>query len=1652
MKRKPTKKLMTLLLALVMIASCLVSPAVASPASTKIAVPDSIAAQPVTNADGHTGYGEASLTEGSDREITIMVSLEDQTMYQQTSDLQLAATGRNEQMTALAKAENRIEAALSAPIAIENRYSLLFNGFSFTGESWMIEAINAMDGVYAFEAPVFTLVEPETADKIDMTPSMSNSTNLTTATKAWELGYTGEGMVVAVIDTGIRQTHEAFSVMPENGKIDLAYLRDVYAQYGDVIHAGSLADIGDIFYNEKLPFNWDYFDGDADPNHTSSDHGTHVAGIAAGNNGEDFFGVAPYAQVVTLQVFNDDGGASFDTLLLALEDCVYLGVDAINMSLGIPAYFTSYESMNSYMEDIYNALESAGISICAAAGNDYHSNVVNNLYEGYYNGDWFAWNPDAGTIGAPATLAGSFAVASVENTNTTGGFFEAYGEAYYPYTVEDIPGFGKLENKDYEIVYVGLASPEEIEAAGGVEGKIALAQRGTLTFTDKCTNVTNAGAVACILFNNTDGVLNPSVACSIPLATLTMADGLKLIEQFSDGVHGTITVDNSINYRSIVMAPSSSWGTTADLKIKPEIAAPGDGITSSIGFDEDDSYESWGGTSMATPHIAGGMLLIKQRLREVFPEKTAAEINQLAYAFMMSTAHQVTGMVRQQGAGLMDLGSVLTTDAYLSVPGSDRPKLELGENEDGKFTFAIEVNNFSEETKTYTVVPSVMTELANELVYTGYNEIEDEYYREFNKRNDFFVSNPTPTTVKTMYGAIREVTNLCDITAPETITVAAGKTVTINMTIQCGEELMDYIHENFVSGIYLEGFIALQDQSDDGVDLSVPFLGFVGDWDYVPMFDQGFWWQIPYGVNNMSQMPAAQGTFIGAAVLEQGLGMNPYWDEDGQIYSADRHAISPNGDGFLDAVTYIEFNLMRIPKTMKLYVTDAEGNILETLHESTYNYRKEYMTAGYVSFSSMPFNYTADELEENETAYLVLEAWLDHEGYDPADNQNGRMVFPVTKDLTAPTVRTVEGGIEIQDNQYTAYYAIYADLERTELIAENGLFAEERGAVELVETDMDVFYVAVADYAQNEAFYMVSDGAVVRLEEDGFGHNTKTIVARQFIDWNEGVYRYGFYHYNPETPNHLIPVTEFTDESDYAYGGYDFKSAAVAADGTLYVITIDDLYIMDPETYEVTRVNTLWSEGGTPRGRCIMVNPETYEMYIYFFMAGKQQVGKLNTETAEIETIWIINERVPAAGTLGFGMTFIDGQTMVIVDGDGNLWLVNAEDGREIVKYGGDLYSYVGVNSMGGSILYDKDLNKLYIYNNWGWFRYNREGTGGMLEFDLDTQEMVLRTTGLGDGVTIEGLFFKEDVKPADFYICMELINAIGEVTLDSKEAIEAARAAYDGLTDQEKSRVDNYETLVNAERKYQTLIAENAALNAAKSYALLVINDLEKEAADDTCLLNTIEAAREAIGYATSVDEVYAILDSLRLLVAEGCVSNRFSDVAVNAWYHDSVEFVVAFGLMEGMGGKTFAPGANMTRAQLVTVLYRLVGEPEVDGMVNPFTDVAADTWYTDAVIWAANNGIITGVTETTFAPNANISREQLVTILYRFFGEPETNTDVLAGYADANAISEYAVDAMAWAVENGIVNGITETVLAPQGTATRAQIATILMRVILG
>ncbi len=229
-----------------------------------------------------------------------------------------------------------------------------------------------------------------------------------------------------------------------------------------------------------------------------------------------------------------------------------------------------------------------------------------------------------------------------------------------------------------------------------------------------------------------------------------------------------------------------------------------------------------------------------------------------------------------------------------------------------------------------------------------------------------------------------------------------------------------------------------------------------------------------------------------------------------------------------------------------------------------------------------------------------------------------------------------------------------------------------------------------------------------------------------------------------------------------------------------------------------------------------------------------------------------------------------------------------------------------------------------------------------------------------------------------------KIIDAIGTVTANSKDKIASARAAYDKLTDAQKQLVKNYDTLVKAE-------TELAKLTVGVPFV-----DVEKH------------------------------------------------------WALDAIKYAYDNKLMNGVDASKFAPDATLTRAMLVTVLYRMAGSPAVSGE-SRFTDVASGEWYAAAVKWAADNGIVEGVSEHTFAPTANITREQFAAMLYRYAQYMKysvADTAELDKFADAESVSDWAQAAMKWAVGAGLITGRTAATVAPGGTATRGEAATLLMR----
>ncbi|MBO6061470.1 MAG: S8 family serine peptidase, partial [Clostridia bacterium] len=645
----------------------------------------------------------------ADRIVTIMVQLADAPAMEKYSQYKAAVSYAESLREKQDVAVKNIRKALGVDVDVIYNYTLLFNGFSFKGEYRLVEELNKLEGVSAFVAAAWDVPEIR----------LFNSTDMVGAIAAWDLDYTGEGRIVAVVDTGMMVDHPAFSNDPDAETAHFAK-SDIAA----IIAQGQLQGTGtatmnadNVYYSGKVPFRWNYVHRDYDVAHRYNDHGTHVAGIAAGNGGE-IQGVAKDAQIAAMQVFADSGGAGWEAILAALEDCVVLGVDAANLSLGSPCGFTEYYSP-SYATTFEN-LVNAGVNLSMSAGNESNTGY-NNAWGGYA----LPLNPDYGVVGSPSTWAKSLSIASVDNDKSQTYTIEnAETGNLYSYT-ENADNDAKLDARygGQTLDFVAVPGYGEMSDYEGinVEGKVAVVSRGSTTFVEKAQNAQANGAIVCIIYNNTDGSINmatdPSI--TIPFIFVLKDSGDEMAEQGE----GQIIINTE---QSIMDVPGggqpssfSSWGTTSDLKLKPEITAPGGNIYSSTDPRPSMSgayYQAWSGTSMSAPHVSGGMAIVTSYVNEMFPDLSTAEKQNMVDTILMSTANPVEdkdgafAAVRSQGAGLMDLADAVTTTSYITVPGSVRPKIELGDDPDytGVFELTFNVVNFGDTDLSYVVEPFVL--------------------------------------------------------------------------------------------------------------------------------------------------------------------------------------------------------------------------------------------------------------------------------------------------------------------------------------------------------------------------------------------------------------------------------------------------------------------------------------------------------------------------------------------------------------------------------------------------------------------------------------------------------------------------------------------------------------------------------------------------------------------------------------------------------------------------------------------------------------------------------------------------------------------------------------------------------------------------------
>lgn len=1130
-KTKKKRKILASAAALGMVASLTLSIVLPEFDSARNASADNGAGSGITKLDNIgadlTGYFDSSVVQAlpdtvvSDDEISVIVEMSTGSLLDAYSSgsKALAASSLGEYAVSsegkkLAASIAQKSSALAARISkagisyeLGNHYDVLFSGFEVTIRAKDFEKLSAAVGDDA------TLIVGEVYAECE-TEVVENDVSVydTGIFDSSDSDYDGSGTVIAVLDTGLDYTHTAFDVSRFEGAETLT-IASLSSIVGKTRASSFTSDLSaeDVYLNKKVPYAYDYADKDPDVYPIQSEHGTHVSGVIVGND-DTITGVAPNAQLVSMKVFSDKAdGAKTSWILAALEDCAILGVDVINMSLGSAAGF-SRDVDGSEVNRIYDKIAEQGISLVCAASNSY-----NSTFGSEKNGNLgLTSNPDSATVGSPSTYAAALSVASVSGVKTP---YMMYGNTVIYFTeasnqsaksknfVEEILPSG-VDEQEFEYVTIpGIGRTSDYQGMD-VRGKIALVKRGSTTFEEKARIAKNQGAAGIIIYNNVSGDISMTVgSVDVPVCSISRDNGELLAAQGG----GKIKISRS-QTAGPFMSNFSSWGPTPDLKIKPEITAHGGEILSSV---PGQSYDRLSGTSMAAPNQAGVTALIRQYVKETFPELTPTEVTARVNQIMMSTTDIVYNQnglpysVRKQGSGLANLTKATTTNAFISTYDEngnvmDKAKLELGDDADrtGVYTMTFSVNNIGSSTLSYDVSAIVQTEGVSEtLTNQGQTTVTEQGY----------LLNPA-VSVKSVSGGSG---------SGNTVTVAAGQSADVTLEIRLSEQDKEYLEKSFANGMYVEGFVTLVSSDGSQVGLNVPFLAFYGDWTQAPLFD------LDYFATNKDELddsidildktlPDAYATRpIGGLYNDYiaYLGSYAYTQDPSAVkISADRKYIALSNQATGDSgstvhsIYAIWAGLLRNAAQIVATITDETTG--EVIYEYTvYNQYKSYNYGGGIIQSSLKLDFDlANYNLKNNTQYLVkLQGYLDYGDGGLTTNLNNTFEFPFVTDFEAPSVTGCDfyteydattkktrlfAKIDIYDNHYSqaAYVGYITESEDGYTLNGcdkylNALYSEFNSTYTLTYELTDhldeikssyngnSFVVEVIDYAMNTAVY-----------------------------------------------------------------------------------------------------------------------------------------------------------------------------------------------------------------------------------------------------------------------------------------------------------------------------------------------------------------------------------------------------------------------------------------------------------------------------------------------------------------------------------------------------------------------------------------------------
>lgn len=798
--------------------------------------------------------------------VTAIVVFEDPALSDTYTAEEIRAKKAESMQNRLSSAHDTFFKALSFDAKRLYDYTALINGMSVKTAYKNLAAMEKMDGV----KKVYVANEykaPETQK-----PTQANANIITGAYSMQSIGLYGDGMVVAVLDTGLNINHEVFQ---DYGVIEDPAFTEEYVSSVETTVEGKYLSV-------KVPFSYDYYDMDDDVTDYNG-HGSHVSGTITGlaveaDGAIKFMGAAPTSQLVFMKIFADQAsGTNSGIYMAALEDCFLLGVDAINMSIGAPGGFVYDLELEEEFGNVYKKLDQAGVIVCISAGNEYSMayNAGNFAGNGYVLADY----ADYAEVASPSTYEGNMSIASMENFAYPSLAIEYNGEAFAYVDNCDDGEHGWLDtfaDQTLELVYCGQGTPDEVPDE--VAGKVALVVRGNISFSEKNANVAAKGAIGMILFNNQSGSIGMLIdPYYVPAISIQQTAGQTILAGLD--VDNTVSVPTDMreveNPSAWLMSDFSSWGTTPSLELKPTISAPGGMIYSSVAG-ASDAYEVYSGTSMASPNACGSFLLMAQYLKEMYPSLSKAQRAELAEDIIQSTATlpiDADGYLyspRKSGAGILNLENAVTCPIYFVEPIVN---LFDDPEKTGVYNIRYTAVNLSDEEQVYDLEVLGLYDYVTQ----GYNTLTADYL--FDGQG---ITVEGATTIK----------------------VPANGTYEGKLKITLDDAEKAYFDQTFANGNFFEGYVYFTNENANEASANTPVsAGFLGDANLdgkvtaadaaeilravVGLSELNETAQFFADVNQDGYVTAADAAFILRAVV--GLEVLPTYTPTARIASTDAH-------------------------------------------------------------------------------------------------------------------------------------------------------------------------------------------------------------------------------------------------------------------------------------------------------------------------------------------------------------------------------------------------------------------------------------------------------------------------------------------------------------------------------------------------------------------------------------------------------------------------------------------------------------------------------------------------------------------------------------------------------------------------------------------